>query len=83
MLPDTWLSLPELPLSSNGKVDRAALLWLLQEQRRGIQPQSAEPPQGEWEEALAALWQELLHVPQVGRHQGFSPWVATACWRPA
>lgn len=71
MLPDTWLSLAELPLSSNGKVDRAALLWLLQEQRRGIQPQSAEPPQGEWEEAVAALWQELLDVPQVGRHQGF------------
>lgn len=71
MLPDLWLSLPELPLSTNGKVDRAALLWLLQEQRRGIQPQSAEPPQGEWEEAVAALWQELLEVPQVGRHQGF------------
>ncbi|KAF0866100.1 non-ribosomal peptide synthetase [Pseudomonas sp. LD120] len=71
MLPDTWLTLAELPLSSNGKVDRAALLWLLQEQRRGAQPHSAEPPQGAWEEAVAALWQELLQVPQVGRHQGF------------
>ncbi|WP_265533621.1 amino acid adenylation domain-containing protein [Pseudomonas saponiphila] len=71
MLPDTWLSLSALPLSANGKVDRAALSWLLQEQRRGIQPHSAEAPQGPWEEAVAALWQELLHVPQVGRHQGF------------
>ena len=71
MLPDSWLTLSALPLSANGKVDRAALSWLLQEQRRGVQPHSAEPPQGAWEEAVAALWQELLQVPQVGRHQGF------------
>ncbi|MGE8415144.1 MAG: amino acid adenylation domain-containing protein [Pseudomonas sp.] len=71
MLPDCWLPLDELPLSSNGKVDRAALMWLLQEHRRGVQPQSDEAPQGEWEQALAALWQQILEVPQVGRHQGF------------
>ncbi|WP_025129883.1 non-ribosomal peptide synthetase [Pseudomonas sp. PH1b] len=71
MLPDSWLALPELPLSANGKVDRAALVWLLQEQRRGIQPHSEQPPQGPWEEAVAALWEELLEVPRVGRHQGF------------
>ncbi|MGC5703067.1 amino acid adenylation domain-containing protein [Pseudomonas sp. NFXW11] len=71
MLPEQWLALAELPLSANGKVDRAALLWLLQEQRRGIQPHSEEAPQGPWEEAVAALWQELLQVPRVGRHQGF------------
>ncbi|WP_031320015.1 non-ribosomal peptide synthetase [Pseudomonas piscis] len=71
MLPDSWLTLDELPLSSNGKVDRAALAWLLQEQRQGALPQGGEAPQGEWEQALAALWQEILQVPRVGRHQGF------------
>ncbi|WP_347900780.1 amino acid adenylation domain-containing protein [Pseudomonas purpurea] len=71
MLPDTWLTLPQLPLSANGKVDRAALLWMLSEQRRGATPQAGEAPQGEWEQAVAELWREILDVPSLGRHQGF------------
>jgi thioesterase domain-containing protein len=33
--------------------------------------QRYEAPQGEIEEALAAIWQELLHVERVGRHDNF------------
>ncbi|MDF3200874.1 amino acid adenylation domain-containing protein [Pseudomonas sp. 1912-s] len=71
MLPDHWLNLSELPLSANGKVDRAALLWLVQEQRQGAKPESEDAPQGEAEQLLAGLWRELLDIPLVGRHQGF------------
>jgi dihydroaeruginoic acid synthetase len=71
MLPDHWLNLTELPLSANGKVDRAALLWLVQEQRQGARPQHEDAPQGEAEQLLAGLWRELLDIPLVGRNQGF------------
>src|SRR6185437_9621809 len=30
-----------------------------------------EPPQGEIEELLAAIWQDLLHLPRVGRQDNF------------
>ncbi|MBT1265324.1 non-ribosomal peptide synthetase [Pseudomonas sp. VS38] len=71
MLPDHWLNLTELPLSANGKVDRAALLWLVQEQRQGARPEHEDAPQGEAEQLLAGLWRELLDIPLVGRNQGF------------
>lgn len=71
MLPERMLALPRLPLSGNGKVDRKALAWLLQEQLQGSALAPDEEPQGELESAVARHWQALLEVPRVGRHQGF------------
>ncbi len=66
MVPGVVVELDALPLNANGKVDRKAL----------PEPDLAsdthyEPPQGEAEEALAAIWSEILGVERVGRYDNF------------
>ncbi|WP_232471499.1 non-ribosomal peptide synthetase [Halomonas sp. N3-2A] len=66
MVPGVVVTLEALPLNANGKVDRKAL----------PEPELAsgsqyEPPQGEVEEALAAIWSEVLGGEQLGRHDNF------------
>ncbi|WP_217987321.1 non-ribosomal peptide synthetase [Vreelandella alkaliphila] len=66
MVPGVVVALEALPLNANGKVDRKAL----------PEPELAsgsqyEPPQGEVEEALAAIWSEVLGGEQLGRHDNF------------
>jgi hypothetical protein len=58
--------LETLPLNTNGKVDRKALP---EPERASVQ--AYEPPQGGREEALAAIWAEVLGVQRVGRHDNF------------
>ncbi|WP_169734039.1 non-ribosomal peptide synthetase [Zymobacter palmae] len=68
MVPSAWVPLAEIPLNANGKVDRRAL----PEPDAATYLQAAyEAPQGELECQLAALWQRLLGVEQVGRHDDF------------
>ncbi|WP_235037049.1 non-ribosomal peptide synthetase [Actinomadura sp. K4S16] len=69
MIPDQIIQLAAFPLTANGKVDRGALARLAEEHGSG-QAQDA-PPAGPVEEALARVWQALLDVPEVGRHQNF------------
>lgn len=65
MVPARIVSLDALPLTANGKVDRRAL-------PRPEEPKATgEPPRGPIEEALAAVWRELLGVEAVGRDDGF------------
>ncbi|MFM9926615.1 amino acid adenylation domain-containing protein [Variovorax sp. H27-G14] len=66
MVPSAMVVLEALPLNPNGKVERKAL------------PAPAfaidtawEAPRGAREEALAAVWAEVLDVPRVGRHDNF------------
>jgi amino acid adenylation domain-containing protein len=65
MVPAVFVQLDQLPLNANGKVDRKAL----------PEPQHAtrayEAPQGEIEEALAAIWADVLKLDRVGRHDNF------------
>ena len=59
-----------LPVNANGKLDRAAL----PSPDAAIDAVEASPrsaPVGETEEALAAIWCELLGIPTVGRDDGF------------
>jgi amino acid adenylation domain-containing protein len=69
MVPSEVLLLDALPLSANGKIDRAAIEVLLTERDR---PEASdEPPQGEVEEAVAAIWSELLPHAGIARATNF------------
>jgi amino acid adenylation domain-containing protein len=69
MVPADFAVLPALPLTAGGKVDRRALpAW---ESRRPQLATPFEPPRGELEHTLAALWCEQLQLPRVGIHDNF------------
>ncbi|MFG3054110.1 amino acid adenylation domain-containing protein [Kitasatospora sp. NPDC048239] len=64
MVPAALVLLDALPLTPSGKVDRAALPL----PRLGG---AGAPPEGDCEELLADLWQEVLGVERVSRHDDF------------
>ena len=68
MVPAAYVQLDALPLTPNGKLDRRALP-LPEDAAFGAR--TYEPPQGDVEAALAAIWAELLGVERVGRHDDF------------
>lgn len=68
MLPQHILFLPSLPLAPNGKLDRAALPAPYLDSAENL---SFKAPCGELEVAIAGIWQELLGVERVGRHDNF------------
>jgi amino acid adenylation domain-containing protein len=68
MVPAIYIELDTLPLTSNGKVDRKALPSLGSEY---LQHAEYEAPQGDTEIALAEIWQNLLNVERVSRHDNF------------
>ena len=66
LIPSAFVILPALPLTANGKVDRAAL----------PAPEATElpgraQPRGPVEELLARLWEEVLGGGRVGAEDGF------------
>jgi thioesterase domain-containing protein/acyl carrier protein len=68
MLPSAFVTLDRLPLTHNGKVDRAAL------PAPDFEHQLKEafvPPRTEWEFRLAHIWQELLRLERVGVDDNF------------
>ena len=68
MVPSAFVLLEQMPLTSNGKLDRKALP---EPQMGAYARQQNEPPRGEIEEAVAEIWQALLHVDRVGRWDNF------------
>jgi phosphopantetheine binding protein len=66
MVPARVVVLPALPLTSNGKVDRAALPLVAAEAK----PVGAAP-QGATEALIADIWCELLGLPNVSRSANF------------
>jgi len=60
--------LPALPLTPNGKLDRKALPA---PDQAAVLSRAYEAPANETERAIAAIWQELLGLEQVGRHDHF------------
>jgi acyl-coenzyme A synthetase/AMP-(fatty) acid ligase len=68
MIPSAFVPLESWPLTPNGKLNRRGL----PAPEQGAYASSQyEPPQGETETALAAIWAQLLHLPRVGRHDNF------------
>lgn len=68
MIPGTFIVLSTLPLTPNGKLDRQALP--APAVAAGGDKQY-ERPQGQTEEALAAIWKEVLLIKQIGRQDNF------------
>ncbi|MET3498349.1 amino acid adenylation domain-containing protein, partial [Variovorax boronicumulans] len=68
MVPAAFVELTALPLTRNGKVDRAALP---EAPGQVAAAPAYEAPIGPVEETLARLWAELLAVPRVGRQDNF------------
>ncbi|MER5733127.1 amino acid adenylation domain-containing protein [Streptomyces sp. NPDC002138] len=62
LVPALWTELAALPLSPNGKVDRAAL----PEPAAAADTADRVAPRTADEAAVAAIWQRLLELPEVG-----------------
>ena len=69
MVPAAFVLLDALPLTTNGKVDRAALP---PPEEVCVQRDTVyEAPRSHVEQAIAAVWQEVLGVKTVGTHDNF------------
>ncbi|PNQ41088.1 hybrid non-ribosomal peptide synthetase/type I polyketide synthase, partial [Ralstonia solanacearum] len=68
MVPAAYVKLDRLPLTPNGKLDRKGLPA---PEGQAYASTAYEAPQGEVEVALAGIWQTLLGVERVGRHDDF------------
>ena len=68
MIPSAFVLLDKLPLTANGKVDRHALPAVSFER---AQPAQVSQPLTETEQAVAAIWAELLKVEHIGRNDDF------------
>jgi predicted amino acid dehydrogenase len=69
MMPSTFVTLPALPLTPSGKVDRKSLPPPGQNRPRLQQGYAA--PQTSRQRALARIWSEVLGVDRVGIHDNF------------
>jgi amino acid adenylation domain-containing protein/non-ribosomal peptide synthase protein (TIGR01720 family) len=67
MVPSLWAEMAALPRTPGGKVDRRAL----PEPERGGTERAHTPPRDPVEEALAAIWREVLEVEAVGVDESF------------
>jgi amino acid adenylation domain-containing protein len=68
MVPAAYVRLEQLPLTTNGKLNRSALPEPAAE---AYAQRSHAAPVGEVEQSLAQIWSELLSVERVGRDDSF------------
>ena len=68
MVPAAYVRLDALPLTPNGKLDRKTLPA---PDASAFSVRTYEPPLGAVEEALAAIWAEVLGLERVGRNDNF------------
>jgi amino acid adenylation domain-containing protein len=67
MIPASYVRLEEMPLIVNGRPDREALIG----REDDACTYGYEPPIGEMETTLAAVWADVLKLDRVGRHDNF------------
>ncbi|MGZ4113066.1 MAG: AMP-binding enzyme, partial [Tumebacillaceae bacterium] len=70
MVPSAFVTLPALPLTANGKVDRRALPAPEGQQRPAL-GSAYVAPRNESERQLVAIWQDVLGIERVGVHDNF------------
>jgi amino acid adenylation domain-containing protein len=70
LVPAVFVRLPALPLTANGKVDRAALGNENYRERPDLSSDHRSP-QGEVEEGLAQLWGDLMQIDGIGVDDDF------------
>jgi len=68
MVPNAFVWLDEFPLTPNGKIDRASLPA---PERNAMLSVNFEAPVGDTQVELAAIWQSLLNVENIGRKDNF------------
>ncbi|MCK0546109.1 AMP-binding protein, partial [Pseudomonas syringae pv. aptata] len=68
MVPAAYVRLESLPLTPNGKLDRKTLPA---PDLSSVISREYQAPQGDTERAIARIWQDLLRIDQVGRHDHF------------
>ncbi|MBI6926333.1 non-ribosomal peptide synthase/polyketide synthase [Pseudomonas putida] len=68
LLPQAFIRIQALPLTSHGKLDRRALP---EPQPQDLIQQGYEAPLGETEAIIAQVWAGVLGLEQVGRHDNF------------
>ncbi|MFC6338666.1 non-ribosomal peptide synthetase [Pseudomonas karstica] len=68
MVPSAFVVLDALPLTTNGKLDRQALPV---PDQSSVITRKYVAPQTEDEQSIAAIWQDVLSLPQVGLHDDF------------
>ena len=69
MVPTAFVALDAIPLTPNGKVDRAKLP--APDGSRAIDDESYQAPRNRAEEVLASVWAEVLGVEKVGVNDNF------------
>ncbi|GGR90228.1 pyoverdine synthetase D [Streptomyces aureoverticillatus] len=69
LVPVSYLEIPAVPLTANGKLDTAALP---EPDSAAVAARSAyEPPRTPGEQRVAAAWREVLGIDRVGVHDNF------------
>lgn len=67
MIPATFVLVDALPMTPSGKVDRKALA----ERPIAAASPAEAPPAASVEDAIAAIWRQVLHVDEIGRDDSF------------
>lgn len=68
MIPSSLLQMERLPLTANGKIDRAALP---DPAAITLSAQQHEQPRNEMERLLADIWRQSMHIEEPGIHEDF------------
>jgi len=68
MIPSYFVQIDEMPLTSNGKIDRKALPKL---EGKKSQLESYEGPTNDLEEQIAEIWREVLSLDRIGINDSF------------
>jgi amino acid adenylation domain-containing protein/non-ribosomal peptide synthase protein (TIGR01720 family) len=67
MLPSAFVTLADMPVTANGKIDRKALPALQPTEERAAR----EAPQNEIQQRLSEIWKEALGVQEIGINDNF------------